>query len=395
LCFYLSEMKNRLILLLIFYCHTGFSQIVDDFSDGNFNANPEWNGSNSGGDFKIINNRLRSESNNASGNFYLSTANTLALNCYWEFWINLQFSTSSLNYADIYLISDKADLQNAMINGYFLRIGNTEDEISLYKRSGSAGSSIRIIDGINGSVGSSNNTVKIRVSRNHLGLFTLDREVIGANSSIVNEGSSTDNAHINTSSFGIFIQQSTASFFQKHFFDDFKIGTLNTDSIAPLLNMVTVLDSSTLEVRFSEAMDSLSVKDKTNYNINNFPGHIVQIDTESDPQKYKIRISEPLNTGNFILTVLNVRDRNGNKIKSNSTYAFNYIKPYYGSFGDIIINEIFADPSPQIDLPSVEYVELINPSDKTISLNNWKFLDPSNTATLGNFNNHTGSIFTR
>lgn len=385
-------MKNRLILLLIIYCHASFSQIVDDFSDGNFNANPEWNGSNSGGDFKIINNRLRSESNKASGNFYLSTANTLALNCYWEFWINLQFSTSSLNYADIYLISDKADLQSAMINGYFLRIGNTEDEISLYKRTGSTGSSIRIIDGINGSVGSSNNTVKIRVSRNHLGLFTLDREVIGANSGIVNEGSFSDNTHVNTSSFGISIQQSTASFFQKHFFDDFKIGTLNTDSIAPTLNIVTVLDSSTLEVRFSEAMDSLSVKNKTNYNINNFPGYIVQIDTETDPQKYKIRLSEPLNTGNFILTVLNLSDRNGNKIKSNNSYTFNYIKPYFGSFGDIIINEIFPDPSPQIDLPSVEYVELINSSDKTISLNNWKFLDPSSTATLGNISIAPGAI---
>jgi hypothetical protein len=385
-------MKNILIILLIFYCHSSFSQIVDDFSDGDFIAKPQWNGSNMGGDFKVINNRLRSESNKASGNFYLSTANTLALNCYWEFWINLQFNTSSLNYADIYLISDKADLQSAMINGYFLRIGNTEDEISLYKRSGSAGSSIRIIDGINGSVGSSNNTVKIRVSRNHLGLFTLDREVIGPNSGSINEGSFADNTHINTSSFGIFIQQSTASFFQKHFFDDFKIGTLNTDSIAPTLNMVNVLDSSTLEVRFSEAMDSLSVKDKTNYNINNFPGHIVQIDTETDPQKYKIRLSEPLNTGNFILTVLNLSDRNGNKIKSNNSYTFNYIKPYYGSLGDIIINEIFPDPSPQIDLPSVEFVELINTSEKTISLNNWKFLDPLSTATLGNISIAPGSI---
>ena len=385
-------MKNTLILLFIFYCHVGFSQIVDDFSDGNFNVNPEWNGSNSGGDFKVINNRLRSESNKASGNFYLSTANSLALNCYWEFWINLQFSTSSLNFADIYLISDKADLQSAIINGYFIRIGNTEDEISLYKRSGSAGSSIRIIDGINGSVGSNNNTVKIRVSRNHLGLFTLDREVIGANSSIVNEGSFVDNTHINSSSFGIFIQQSTASFFQKHFFDDFKIGTLNTDSIAPILNMVTVLDSSTLEIRFSEAMDSLSVKDKTNYNINNFSGHIVQINTEADPQKYSIQLSEPLNTGNFLLTVLNVSDRNGNNIKSGNSYSFNYTKPYYGSFGDIIFNEIFPDPSPQIDLPSVEYVELFNSSDKTISLNNWKFLDPSNTAILGNISITPGSI---
>jgi len=164
-------MKNTIIILLIFCCNPGFTQIIDDFTDGNFNLNPEWNGSNSSGDFKIINNRLRSESNKTSGNFYLSTSNNLALGCYWEFWVNLQFSTSGLNYVDVYLVSDKTDLQSAQINGYFVRIGNTEDEISLYKRSGLIGSSTRIIDGINGSVGSNNNTVRIRVSRNYLGLF--------------------------------------------------------------------------------------------------------------------------------------------------------------------------------------------------------------------------------
>jgi len=385
-------MKNSLILLLIFCSHLGFSQIIDDFSDGNFSANPEWKGSNSGGDYKIINNRLRSESNKASGNFYLSTANSLALNCYWEFWINLQFSTSGLNYADVYLVSDKADLQSAMINGYFVRIGNTDDEISLYRRTGASGSSIRIIDGINGSVGSSNNTVKIRVSRDHLGLFTLDREVIGTNSAFVNEGTFPDNSHVNTSFFGILIQQSTASFFQKHFFDDFKIGTLNTDTIAPSLSIVTVIDSSTLEAHFSEAMDSLSAKDKLNYQLHNFSGHILQIIKEADPQKYRIRLSEPLNTGIFSLSIQNVYDRNGNMIKSNNSYSFNYIKPYYGKFRDIMINEVFPDPSPQIDLPSVEYVELINVSDHTISLNNWKFLDPTSTATLGNISLAPGSI---
>ncbi|MDP3469126.1 MAG: lamin tail domain-containing protein, partial [Daejeonella sp.] len=385
-------MKNALIIFLVFCSIPGFSQVIDDFSDGNFSINPEWNGSNTGGDFKIINNRLRSESNKASGNFYLSTANTLALNCYWEFWINLQFSTSGLNYADVYLISDKADLQNSMINGYFVRIGNTEDEISLYKRSGSMASSIRIIDGINGSVGSSNNTVKIRVSRDHLGHFTLEREVIGINSKVVNEGTFLDKSHINTTSFGIYIQQSTASFFQKHFFDDFRIGSLTTDSIAPILNMVTVIDSNTLEVQFNEAMDSLSVKNIMNYNIQNFPGNVIEINSEGDPQKFRIRLSEPLNTGNYSLIVVNVMDRNGNKIKSNNSFSFNYIKPYYGNFMDIIINEIFPDPTPQLGLPSAEYVELINISEKTISVNNWKFLDPSSSTTLGNVSLSPGDI---
>ena len=385
-------MRKTVIILLLLNCLTGYSQINDDFSDGNFSSNPEWNGSNTGGDFKIINNRLRSESTKVSGNFYLSTSNSLAKNCFWEFWINLQFSTSGSNYVDVYLVSDKSDLQSNLINGYFVRIGNTEDEISLYRRSGSAGGITRIIDGINGSVGSNNNTIKVRVSRDNLGLFTLEREVIGTNSQLVNEGNFLDNSHVNTSSFGIFIQQSTASFFQKHFFDDFKIGTLKTDTIAPSLSMITVLDSTTLELQFSEAMDSLSVKDKKNYTIQNFKGNILNINTETNPQKYKIRLSESLSIGNFILTVINVLDRSGNKIKSNNTYSFNYIKPYNGIFRDIVINELFPDPSPQVDLPMAEFVELLNTSDKTISIKNWKILDLTSIATIGDFSISPGSV---
>ncbi|MFZ4102069.1 MAG: lamin tail domain-containing protein, partial [Sphingobacterium thalpophilum] len=384
-------MKKTVIILLLFNCLTGYSQINDDFSDGNFSSNPEWNGSNAGGDFRIINNRLRSESTKTSGNFYLSTSNTYAKNCYWEFWVNLQFSTSGSNYVDIYLVSDKSDLQSTLINGYFVRIGNTEDEISLYRRSGSAGGSTRIIDGINGSVGSTNNTVKVRVSRDNLGLFTLEREVIGTNSQLVNEGTFLDNSHVNTSSFGIFIQQSTASFFQKHFFDDFKVGILKIDTIAPTLSTVIVLNSTTLELQFSEAMDSLSVKDKKNYTIQNFKGIILDINTETNPQKYTIRLSEPLSTGDFILTVINVLDRSGNKIKSNNNHSFNYTKPYDGIFRDIVINELFPDPSPQVGLPMAEFVELLNTSDKTISIKNWKILDLTSTAIIGDFSISPGS----
>ncbi|MFA6946634.1 MAG: Ig-like domain-containing protein, partial [Pedobacter sp.] len=377
-------MKNTIILLLVLFCQTGYAQLHDDFSDGNFTANPAWSGSSSGGDFSIFNNRLRSGSNKASANFYLSTANSMGINCSWEFWVNLQFSTSGSNYADVYLISDKADLQSNQINGYFVRIGNTEDEISLYKRSGTTGSSTKIIDGVNGSVAASNNTVRVRVSRDHLGKFTLEREIAGINSSFINEGTAIDLSHLNTTSFGIYIQQSTSSFFQKHFFDDFRIGALNTDTIAPRLNTVTVLDSTTLEATFSEAMDSLSIQNKLNFSIGNFPGLVVQINTGTDPLKCKIRLSEPLSTGTFLLTVSSVKDRNGNNIGNNNTCPLSYVKPYRVKYKDIAINEVFPDPSPQIDLPSVEYVELINTTNEMISLNNWKFSDPSSTAVLGN-----------
>ena len=44
----------------------------------------------------------------------------------------MKFSTSGANYTDVYLMADTPDL-SAVENGYFVRIGNTKDEVSLYK----------------------------------------------------------------------------------------------------------------------------------------------------------------------------------------------------------------------------------------------------------------------
>lgn len=85
-------------------CINTFAQFTDDFSDGDFTANPIWTGDdtvftviNSGG-----NNLLRSNKQIASTSFYLSTPSTQVNDCQWEFYLNLQFNTSSANYVDIF-----------------------------------------------------------------------------------------------------------------------------------------------------------------------------------------------------------------------------------------------------------------------------------------------------
>lgn len=376
-------MRNIFLSFLILYVQLSYAQLNDDFTDGDFSINPTWTGSNTSEDFIVINNRIRSNSVIPSSNFYISTPNSLAIKCRWEFWLNLQLSTSGANYTDIYLISDKADLQTNLINGYFVRVGNTDDEISLYKRSGSSASIVKIIDGLNGTVGSSNNTARIHVSRDSLGLFTLER-AIGANSNFFTEGSFSDLAYTNSLAFGILIQQSTESFFQKHFFDDFKIEAIISDTIPPRLKGLTVLDSLRLEVTFNEAMDSLSVKNINNISIKNYPGQVSQVFTTENGGKYIIRLSEALETGSFSLRLFNMADKSGNKIQVGNTAPFTYIKPYSAKFGDVIINEIFPDPSPQIDLPSTEYIELLNTTNETISLKNWKLSDQLSTASIEN-----------
>jgi hypothetical protein len=49
---------------------------------------------------------------------------------------------------------------------------------------------------------------------------------------------------------------------------------------------------------------------------------------------------------------------------------------------DVLITEIMADPSPQVGLPSAEYVEIKNVSASAFQLNGWKLSDASSTATI-------------
>lgn len=53
--------------------------------------------------------------------------------------------------------------------------------------------------------------------------------------------------------------------------------------------------------------------------------------------------------------------------------------------GDIVITEIMAKPNPSVLLPEVEWVEIYNPTDRTLSLNGCKLSSPSKTGTLGDY----------
>lgn len=380
-------MKNCLFFLAFLLAKSALGQLNDNFSDGDFSANPVWTGSNSGADFVIINdagvNRLRSNLLTPSSNFYLSTPNTLASGAVWEFWYNLQFNPSGSNYVDVYLVSDQQNLQSASINGYFIRIGGTDDEISLFKRTGAANTSVKLIDGVNGILNSSNSTCKIRVTRTDANVFILERDLTGVGFDYFTEGSMSDNTINNTTFFGIYIAQTTASFVQKHFLGDFKITPYVPDTTPPSLISATAIDSNVVQIEFNEPMDSVLAKSALNYVLNNGMGNPVSISTNGNSAKYKLKFATSLLTATYTLVVSNVTDKAGNVILNSNTASFDYVKPYIAKANDVIINEIFADPSPQIDLPSVEFIELWNTSDYPISLTKWTYGDGNTTYTFG------------
>src|SRR5450432_2633366 len=169
------------LFLLMFISVICNAQLTENFNDGDFTNNPVWSGNTS--DF-IMNSSLQLQSNStvANSNYFLSTPNTLAIGTQWEMYLQITFNPSSANYIDAWLISSSSDLTSNTNTGYFVRIGNTDDEISLYRKDAD-GSITKIVDGTDGVLNSSNNVMKIKVTRDDSNRWTLSRDLSGTGNS--------------------------------------------------------------------------------------------------------------------------------------------------------------------------------------------------------------------
>jgi hypothetical protein len=345
------------------------AQVSDDFSDGEFTNNPVWNGSTAS--FTVDNEVLRSnvDPGDLSINYYLSTENNLINDVQWEFWINLDFATSGANYVDIYAMADNTDLSVAA-NGYFIRFGNTADEISFYRLS--SGSESILIDGPDGELGSSNNIYKVRLIRTVAGLWTLELDE-GNTGIFAAAGNITDSDITSASHFGIRIQQSNAAGpVNNHFFDDIEIGPIPVDEDAPELMSAIAPSATELVLQFSEALDEPSANNSTNYSIDGGIGNPSTAVLDGDATStVNLSLASPLTNGqDYTITVSGVADLSGN-VATDETAAFTFFIPDEPTAGDVIFNEIFPDPSPAVGLPEFEYIEIYNRSSSFFNTEDW------------------------
>ncbi|HSK13695.1 MAG TPA: hypothetical protein VK907_10800, partial [Phnomibacter sp.] len=269
--FYMS--RNIILLIIVMgFPILSFAQFFDNFSDGNFTGNPMWTGNT---DDWTVNNELQLQSNNTvpNANFYLSTANAKATVAQWDFWVRLAFNPSGTNFADVYLTASQSNITLANTTGYFVRLGDTQDEVSLYRKDAN-GSSTKIIDGVDGLLNTSNNVLRIRVTRNAANQWTLLRDV-GATGAFAPEGSVTDATHLTSAFFGIWVRQSTATFFQRHYFDDIEVKEYIPDTTPPSIVSATATSSNTLEVLFSEGLSAQSATNVAHYSVDNNIGNPV------------------------------------------------------------------------------------------------------------------------
>ncbi|MFC2111064.1 lamin tail domain-containing protein [Bacteroidota bacterium] len=139
----------------------------------------------------------------------------------------------------------------------------------------------------------------------------------------------------------------------------------NPDNTAPNISRVIIIDSATIKLVFSEKLDSLSLKNCSNYNIDNSIGNPLSVAINSpDFKTVELFLTTALHDGIiYNLTITDtIKDCVGNIIELNSSISFAIPAPV--EVFDVVINEVLSDPKDD----GVDFVEIYNRSNKVLDL---------------------------
>jgi hypothetical protein len=372
-------MRFYLTLLLIVVSRLSSAQFSDDFSDGDYTNAPAWSGTTANFEVDAMD-QLHLLAPAVDDTSYLSVATTNINNTTWDFYVRMDFNPSSSNLARVYLVSDNADLSGSL-NGYFVQVGNTSDEISLYRQTGTA--ITEILDGLDGTVNTPMVTVRIQVTRDAVGNWAVFHDVTGGQS-FTAEGTVLDNTYSTTTNFGVYCKY-TSTRSELFYFDD--LGDPYVDVVLPTVAAINVISSTEIDLQFSEAMDAVTTEVAANYWVDNGIGVPSSALLDGvDPSLLHLTFGTTFSNGiTYNLNISNSEDLAGNSIISPTAEQFLFFIPEVPSAGDVIISEIMVDPSPAVGLPEVEYIEIYNRSTKYFDLANWTIGDASSSTTIGSY----------
>lgn len=358
-----------------------YSQIIDDFSDGNFSENPTWEGTTANFIINAAEQLQLNAENNGTSSVYIST--NFQKEMEWQFFLKLDFNPSTSNLTRIYLQSDNIDLLNG--SGYFLEIGESgnDDALKFYRQDN--GSKILLATGTLGAV-ATNPTISVRISRNNNGDWQFFADYAGGTNFVL-EATANDTTYLRAGLylFGFYCKY-TATRINHFFFDDIIIQPLSEDNTPPSLTNILATDAQTVLLTFSEPINEVLASNPINYNIDKGIGHPLEANISAINEIILTVENEFVNNEAYILSIDNIADLSNNFLNKFDT-TFTFSKTESAEQYDILINEIMEDATIDgggtLGLPEAEYVELYNRSDKTINLEGFTFTDgSSNIATF-------------
>ena len=329
-----------------------FAQVNDNFSDGDFTNNPIWTGTTSG---FIVNTAYQLQSQaKAAGTSFLFTPSEAFENATWECAVKITYNPSAYNYACIYLSSDKNDITSGC-KGYYVQIGGSNDEVSMYVQDGTK--KTKIIDGKDKRTDSNPVDLRIKVTRDAQGNFTLYSK-LASESEFVTEGTVKNNAVKNSSYFGLlFANTSTTG--NDYYFDDIVVtGTKVVDAQAPEWTLFTVEQPNKLTLGFSEAMDF----SRAEFSVDHGIGSPASLQVAEDDLSVTLSFDTDFENGKlYTLQTTGLTDKAGNPLILTARTT-GITEPV--GLSDLVINEVMFNAPDS----SAEYVEIYNRSGKLLDI---------------------------
>jgi hypothetical protein len=353
------------------------NQFTDNFSDGDFTNNPEWIGNTD--NFSVDIGMLRLTAPAVSDESYLATESQSIEDAVWEFYVEMGFQPSGSNLARVYLVANSPNL-NGNLNGYFVEIGGTNREISLFKQTGTDRE--KIIEGIENSTLMNPVNSRIRVTRDAIGNWELLRDTLGG-TNFFSEGSVLDDTHIQSFYAGVrCIYTSTRS--ELFYFDDFSVsGDAFLDPDPPVLLASNTLNANTVELIFDEPIDQTTAENTSNYLVDQgigFPATALR--DANDFSRVELTFTSSFSLGTFYnLQISNISDFSGNTASVFNALVL-YVEAQTPDYGDLVINEFMPNETPSQGLPESQYIEIYNRSNKFFHLDGWKLSDRVGTGTI-------------
>ncbi len=345
-------MKPHLLFFMIFVPILLNAQINESFSDGNFNEHPVWTGMDTN---FIINPSGQLQSNASSTSLsYICTPSSSFINAEWECWIKINYTTSSSNYAAVYIVSDNNDILNGC-NAYYVQVGGTNDEVSLFVQQGTK--KTKIIDGTDKRTDGNPVEIKIKVTRDAEGNFELFSKLPTENS-YFSEGKVQNALVMKCNYFGLLFSN-TSTTGSAYLFDDIMAkGEIAVDKEAPEWESIRIIEPEQLRISFTEKMNF----GEAEYLVDNGIGAPRLVNVSTDGKTATLVFDRSFEKGViYSLQVAGITDIAGNSPTELTKWTGipEAIMP-----GDLIWNEVMFDNA----ITSVEYVEIYNNSDKVISL---------------------------
>lgn len=331
------------------------AQVRETFDDGNFTANPVWQGTDSL--FKVnAAKQLQSEGKSSLTIANLATSIESAEELEWEFWMRINFNPSSQNNCRFYLYADSLNLSRSSNASYIQFGGSTgnTDSISLYLIKN--GFTQVLIKGRPGTLSKTQNQVKVKVIKTEKHQWQLEVDTSLTQQNWIREGTAFDSSNTIEGFMGINFKYTIGNA-GNLFFDNLYQGMVRKDTIAPKLLSARWLNNSLLRLQFDEPIQT---------NLCQLSSPIFQTDSlYLLGNDLYVKINKEINSPASIeITLTACYDLVGNR-SADTSIIITLFEP---NLQDILITEILADPSPTVGLPDAEYIEIYNNSTYPVYL---------------------------